>query len=222
MPIEKKFRRECKYLAINHDFSGLQQCRHSPDHEGLYAVLHATGEMTALCYSCHDDRAQIVARRRHSLYRYQRGRPRTPSEGGDGPCGWFIRRAASRLRDGRGELRHSGARSSRYRTGAGPQTRAWTGSGGTCRGVRFPLARTGNVRSAARAQARLRPNLRARLQLTSSWPSRSRDSRLLPMVGGRPCQRIKIFVVSVYIKARFLASGLHVFRVVKSRSGMAV
>jgi hypothetical protein len=60
------------------------------------------------------------------------------------------------------------------------------------------------------------------LQLTSSWPSRSRDSRLLPMLGGRTCQRIKIYVVNDYIEACFLASGLQVFRIVSRRGGMAV
>ena len=144
----------------------------------------------------------------------------------DQRAGWLAQRrtippAANRPPAGKGELRHSGACSWHYRTGAGRTMRVWMGARQTCRGIRFPRARTGSVRSAARTQARRRPNLRARLQLTSSWSPRSRDSRFLPMamVGVGPCQRIKIFVVTVYIEAGFLASGLQVFRIVKRRDG---
>lgn len=116
-----------------------------------------------------------------------------------------IPRAANPRHAAKDELRHCGAYSSHDRIGCGRQTSVWMGSGQAHCGIRFPPARTGNVRSAARAQARLRPNLRARLQLTSSWSPRSRDSRLLPMamVGNRSCQRIKIYVVNVYIEAGF-------------------
>ena len=136
------------------------------------------------------------------------------------PATGVIPRAANYA--GKGELRRCGAYSLRCRNEAGQKTSVWVGSDEASRDIRFPLVRTGNARSAARAQARLRPNLRARLQLTSSWPSRSRDSRLLPMVGGRTCQRIKIYVVNDHIEAGFLASGLQVFRIVSRRGGMAV
>ena len=127
-------------------------------------------------------------------------------------CVRIIPRAASYA--GTVALRHSGAYSRCCQSGAGLKMSVWVGPGEARHGIRFPPARTGNARSAARTQARRRPNLRARLQLTSSWPSRSPDSRLLPMVGGRTCQRIKIYVVTVYMEGRLLALGLQVFRIV--------
>jgi hypothetical protein len=208
-------------LAINHDFSSVQQCRHRRDRRGLHTLLYATAEMTAMCYSCHAKDGDTF---RPVSCRYPKRRRCPLSEGDDGPDGGVSPRAANRPHAGRGELRHSGACSPRYRSEAGPKASVWMGSDEACRGIRFPLARTGSVRSAARAQARLRPNLRARLQLTSSWPPRSCDSRFLPMamVGGGPFQRIKIYVVDVYIGADFLAPSLQVFRIVKRRNGMAV
>ena len=188
-------------------FPGLQQRRHSHDRKGAYTA----GMMAVLCFSCHSEDSGAL---RSVAYRYRKSRPRRRSEGGDALYGRISSRAASRPHAGSGELRHSGACSRRYHSEAGPQISVWMGSGETCRGIRFALARTGSVRSAARAQARLRPNLRARLQLTSSWPSRSRDSRCLPMVGGCPCQRIKSHVVTVYIWADLLALTLQVFRIV--------
>jgi hypothetical protein len=144
---------------------------------------------------------------------------------GDGVrCGRIIRRAANRFHAGKAELRHSGAYAPRCRTGCGRKIPVWRKSGQACRGIRFPLARTGSVRSAARTQAKQRPNLRARLQLTSSCPQRSRDSRILPtaMVGAGSCQRIKIYVSTVYIEAGFLAPALQVFRIVNRQDAMAV
>jgi hypothetical protein len=187
-------------------FRGLQQRRHSHARKRSYTA----GVMAALCFSCHSEGggAHPVANR----YRKNRLRPR--SEGGGAPWSRISSRAASRPHAGNGELRHSGACSPHCHSEAVPQISVWMGSGETCRGIRFALARTGSVRSAARAQARLRPNLRARLQLTSSCPSRSRDSRCLPMVRGCPCQRIKSIAVTVYIWADLLASALQVFRIV--------
>jgi hypothetical protein len=126
-------------------------------------------------------------------------------------CSEIIRRAASLRRGEKGELRHSGASSMPCHTATGLKRLGGTGSRGAQLGIRFPPVPTENGLSAARAQARRQPNFRARLQLTSSWPSRSRDSRLLPMVGNRPCQRIKTYVSTVYILTVLLAPALQVF-----------
>ena len=50
-----------KELGINHDFLGLQHRSHSWAGE-LYATPVITGEMTALCYSCHDCRVKVADR----------------------------------------------------------------------------------------------------------------------------------------------------------------
>lgn len=108
-------------------------------------------------------------------------------------------------------LRHSGARLHRCPVARASGRRTLPASVEDCCGIRRHPAPTGNARSAARAEERLRPNLPARLQVTSSHPPRSRDSRVWVMIGLGPCQEIKIYVVIVYIKATFLAPALHVF-----------
>jgi hypothetical protein len=152
-------------------------------------------EMAALCYSCHDCRAEIPT---DAFDPHSDGMQAFAICYGTMTCGVrIIPRAGSYA--GTAALRHSGACSGHCHSEGGLKMSVWVGPGGACHGTRFPPARTGNARSAARTQARRRPNLRARLQLTSSWPSRSRDSRLLPMVGSRTCQRIKIYVATVYM-----------------------
>jgi hypothetical protein len=132
------------------------------------------------------------------------------------PRGASLRHAAE------AELRHSGACWCSCLAGAGPQRRGGMGFDERAPGLRFRPARTGSDRSAARARSKLRPSSRARLQLTSSLPPRSPDSRVLTMIGGGPCYGIKIYVSDGNITAIFLASGLQVFCIVSRTGGMAM